>query len=65
MSLPTREEYMKKANFAEMDMTQLWDKELFECPNCGGGVKCDFSVAYMSVPPKHRYFCSCGYTAIF
>ena len=54
MSLPTREEYMKKANFAEMDMTQLWDKELFECPNCGGGVKCDFSVAYISVPPKHR-----------
>lgn len=66
MSLPSREEFMKTSNFSQDNVADSWDKELFECPNCGSGVKRDFSVAYMTNPPKYRYFCKdCGYSTIF
>lgn len=64
--LPTKEEFMKTLNFAEEDITMTWNKELFVCPQCGGGVKRDHSKQFMSNPPKYRYFCkSCTYSDIF
>jgi len=64
--LPTREEYMKQLQFEKDTPNMEWDKKLFECPQCGGGVKCDFSVSYMCNPPKRKYFCpDCNYFTIF
>lgn len=63
--LPSREEYIKTFNFADEDMQQVWNKELYKCPRCGAGVKRDYSVVYMTNPPKYRYFCkSCNFAEI-
>lgn len=66
MSLPNKEEFIKNMNIDQEDIKNYWNKELFKCPRCNGGVKRDYSVTYMSNPPKYRYFCkSCGYFEIF
>jgi len=59
--LPTREEFIKiLADKKEIDMDE-WNKELFQCPQCGGAVKRDYSTMYATFPPKYRYFCrDCG-----
>ena len=57
MSLPNKEEFIKTIKFATDNMAQYWDKELYECPLCKSGVKRDYSVVYMTNPPKYRYFC--------
>ena len=66
MSLPSLEEFKETVKFEQEDMKDMWDKELFKCPQCNGGVKRDYSMAFMSNPPKFRYFCrNCNWTAIF
>ncbi len=65
MSLPTREEFIKSEDFHEVDMSKMWNKELYRCPRCNSGVKRDYSVQYMTNPPKFRYFClNCNFTEI-
>ena len=60
------EEFKETIKIEEDDMKAYWNKELFTCPVCGGGVKRDYSVSYMSNPPKYRYFCKdCSWTSIF
>ena len=58
MKLPTREEYFTKKimNFEKESETP--DKELYICPMCGKGVKRDYSMMFMSNPPKYKYKCS-------
>lgn len=65
--LPSLEEFKKTFTFNENDDIKMyWNKDLFKCPTCGEGVKRDFSVAYMSNPPKYRYFCrNCQWNSIF
>lgn len=63
--LPTKDDYIKTINYAEETMQDVWNKELYQCPRCGAGVKRDYSVSYMSNPPKYRYFCkNCNYSEI-
>lgn len=57
MNLPTREEYFKKKILDEIEEDGT-DTELYICPVCGKGVKRDYSMIFMSIPPKYRYFCS-------
>lgn len=65
MGLPSLEEYMKKKRELEETIDDLWDKELFRCPQCNGGMKKDYSIAYLVNPPKYRYFCKgCGNSII-
>ena len=62
MKLVTEEEFRKHLNFNADDIKTYWNKDLYKCPRCGAGVKRDYSVVYMSNPPKYRYFCrECGY----
>ena len=64
--LPTKEEFIKTLSFDDKDIGRYWNKELYRCPRCNGGVKRDYSHVYMSNPPKYRYFCkSCSYEEIF
>ena len=64
--LPTKEEFMKTMGLVDADIKTEWNKELFICPQCGGGVKRDYSVEFLSDPPKYRYFCkSCTYSDVF
>ena len=66
MSLPSLEEFKKNMNIDQEDIKSYWNKELFKCPRCNGGMKRDYSVTFMSNPPKYRYFCKdCGNVAIF
>lgn len=63
--LPSMEEFKANVKFEEDDMKAYWNKSLFKCPRCNGGVKRDYSVAYMTNPPKYRYFCKdCGWYSI-
>lgn len=65
MSLPTREEFVASEDFKETDMGKMWNKELYRCPRCNAGVKRDYSVMFMTNPPKFKYFCkSCSYEEI-
>lgn len=65
-NLPTKEEYVSTQSTAEENMKDVWNKELYKCPRCNGGVKRDYSVVYMTNPPKYRYFCkNCNYEEIF
>ena len=65
MSLPTREEFIKSGDIHEVDMSKMWNKELYKCPRCNGGVKRDYSMVYMTNPPKYRYFClNCLYSEV-
>lgn len=57
MNLPTREEYFNKKILEEVEEDET-DKELYICPLCGKGVKRDYSVIFMSFPPRYRYSCS-------
>ena len=64
--LPSMEEFKESMDFEDGDIKKFWNKELFKCPRCNGGVKRDYSVSYMTNPPKCRYFCKdCNWTAIF
>lgn len=64
--LPTLEEFKETVTIEEGDIKRYWNKELFKCPRCNGGVKRDFSIAYMTNPPKYRYFCKdCNWTMTF
>lgn len=64
--LPNKEEFIKKFKFDEDKAMEYWNKDLYKCPICNGGVKRDYSVAYMTNPPKYRYFCrNCSYSDIF
>lgn len=63
--LPTREEYFNKRALFDMDDEndayaehKEPDKELYVCPVCGKGVKRDYSIVFMSFPPKYKYMCS-------
>ena len=64
MALPTFEQFFSKShNTIEFGADP--NQEMYECPKCGKGVKRDYSVVYMSVPPKYKYFCpDCGYKYI-
>lgn len=65
MKLPTLEEFKSSFDANEVDIKLYWDKELFKCPRCDSGVKRDYSMTYMTNPPKYRYFCkNCGYSVI-
>lgn len=66
--LPSKEEFIKTMQFEkdDADITKYWNKELYRCPRCNEGVKRDYSVQYMSNPPKWRYFCrNCSYSEVF
>jgi late competence protein required for DNA uptake (superfamily II DNA/RNA helicase) len=64
--LITLEEFKDKVAKEPIDIKNYWNKDLFSCPRCGEGVKRDFSVAYMTNPPKYRYYCrSCNWSNIF
>lgn len=64
--LPSREEFIKTYEFNADEDMKHWNEDLYRCPVCNGGVKRDYSVVYMSNPPKCRYFCrSCSYSEIF
>lgn len=64
--LITLEEFKQNLNVEEEDMKDYWNKDLFKCPRCNGGVKRDYSQVFMSNPPKYRYFCrDCGWYSIF
>lgn len=66
-SLPTKEEYFKgfDPNTPAEDLKMEWNKALFKCPICNGEVKRDYSVVYMSNPPKYRYWCrNCAWEQI-
>lgn len=61
MNLPSMEEFIKEKNTVVNDMEEDWNKELFRCPQCNSGMKRDYSLVYMTNPPKYRYFCrDCG-----
>jgi predicted nucleic acid-binding Zn ribbon protein len=63
--LPSKEEYIKQLQTIDNTVDETWDKALFRCPQCNGDVKKDYSIMYMTNPPKYRYFCkSCGYSVI-
>ena len=65
MSLPTREEFINSDDIHNTDMSTMWNKELYKCPRCNGGVKRDYSVTFMSHPPKYRYYClNCSYSEV-
>ena len=57
MKLPTREQYFNKKILDEVEEDGT-DTELYICPLRGKGVKRDYSMIFMSNPPKYRYFCS-------
>lgn len=60
------EKFKENLKIEEDDMKANWNKELFACPVCSGGVKRDYSKVYMSNPPKYRYFCrNCSWSFIF
>jgi len=64
--LPNKEEFIKNVKFDEDKIMERWNEDLFICPICNGGVKRDYSVIYMTNPPKYRYFCrECGWDIIF
>lgn len=64
IGLPSLEDYKKMDRSGE-EIDGHWDKELFRCPECNGGVKRDYSTQYMTDPPKFRYFCKeCGFVII-
>lgn len=64
--LPSKEEFLKTIEFEEDDMKAYWNKDLYRCPRCNEGVKRDYSITFMTNPPKYRYFCrNCGMTEIF
>ena len=68
MSLPTKEEFIKKIRCTEDNIADMWDKPLYSCPLCKGEVKRDYSLIYATNPPKYRYFCKnkeCTYSDIF
>ena len=62
MSLLTREQFIEKLERQKKIITmEEWNMDLYRCPRCNGAVKRDYSVMYMSDPPKYRYFCrECG-----
>lgn len=63
--LPTREVFIKELDPSNIDISKDWNKSLFICPRCNGEVKRDYSVVYMSNPPKYRYRCkSCSYNEV-
>lgn len=66
MNLPTKEEYVEMFKAMGSKVTkEEWNKSLFKCPRCNGGVKRDYSITFMTDPPKYRYYCKeCGYTEI-
>jgi transposase-like protein len=65
MSLMTREEYIEELKLKEQITTDEWNKPLYKCPRCNGEVKRDYSVTYMTNPPKYRYFCkSCTFSEV-
>lgn len=62
----SREEYIEHLKEVNKITTNEWNKALFKCPRCNGEVKRDYSVEYLSNPPKYRYFCkNCSYFEIF
>ena len=66
MKLPNKEEFIKNLKDKEKITMEDWNKALYKCPICNGSVKRDYSIMYMSNPPKYRYFCrECGYSDIF
>lgn len=68
MGLPNKEEFINTLSFDADDVSKYWNKGLYKCPICGEPVKRDYSVVYMSNPPKYRYFCmnkGCSYQEIF
>ena len=58
MKLPTREEYFNKKALNFEEESESPNKELYICPVCGKGVKRDYSIMFMSNPPKYKYMCS-------
>jgi len=65
MILPTFEEFFSKSHNTISFDVEDYDKEVYACPNCGKGVKRDYSMVFMSNPPKYKYFCKeCGYKYI-
>ena len=64
--LPTLEKFKKDMGAVVVGLN-FADQEFYKCPKCGCGVKKDYSVAYLTAPPKFRYFCSnpeCNYMEI-
>lgn len=63
--MKTREQFIEEIKNTTEITTEEWNKPLFKCPRCNGDVKRDYSVMYMSNPPKYRYFCkSCSYEEV-
>lgn len=63
--LPTLEKFKK--DMETIIGADFADQEFYKCPKCGHGVKKDYSVAYLTAPPRFRYFCSnpeCNYMEI-
>lgn len=59
--LPSLEEFIKSNKTVTDEMKEVWDEDLFRCPQCNSGMKRDYSYVYMTNPPKYRYFCrDCG-----
>ena len=65
MNLLTREQFIQELNNEKKITMDEWNMDLYRCPQCNGAVKRDYSVMYMSLPPKYRYFCrECGFEEI-
>lgn len=65
MSLLTREQFIEDLEKQKKITMEDWNKDLYRCPRCNGAVKRDYSVMYMSDPPKYRYFCrNCSYSEV-
>lgn len=59
--LPTFEEYRDKVT----QLPQTLSEPKFKCPHCGGNVRKDISVSYMTYPPKYTYKCdNCEFSTL-
>lgn len=65
MNLLTREQFIQELSNKKEIIMDEWNMDLYKCPRCNGAVKRDYSVMYMSNPPKYRYFCrECSFEEI-
>lgn len=60
----TKEEFKKQEDYYTYKLFE--NAPVYKCPHCGGDVYRDVSVAFMTYPPKYKYFCKeCGKYDIF
>lgn len=61
----TRDQFAETLKRETEITTDDWNKPMYACPRCNGEVKRDYSVTFMTNPPKYRYWCrNCSYEEI-